>query len=208
MNTSFIKERLRNLDLNPGDTKVIAVRPTKNAREVQLVFAEIIDRPSNRRALSDFNSSDERFENRNIQPVWLKAMLDDVEKLMPEAFDACKQAIEGQSYVALDIKNPTLNGKRLRVEISESHKPSKWEEENIVTSAKQDGEGNYLHRNYLAIFIKTDVVKGEPKHQFIHHNGKVELVDELDYATSEYQPQQLEDAVFDREKVSNQPELA
>lgn len=208
MNTSFVKERLSTLDLNAGETKVIGVRPTKNAGEVQLVFAEKIDRPSNRRAIADFNASDERFHSGNIQPVWLKAMYADVKTLMPEAVTACKQAIEDQDYVSLDIHNPTLGDQRLRVEITETHKPSQWEQENIEVAAKQDGEGNYLHWNHLAIFMDADIVKGEPKHRFIQHTGTTKEVHMLDYATSEYQPEQLEDAVFERKNDTEEPEFA
>lgn len=212
MNTTFIKERLENLDLKPSETKIIGVRPTKNAMELQLVFAEKIDRPSNRGALADFNSSDERFGSNNAQPVWMKAMLADVAKLLPEAVNACKQAIENQDYVTLDITNPTIAGQRLRVEITETHKPSKWELANLGLAAKQDGEGNYLHRNNFAIFVDSEIVKGAPKHRFIHHTGKTRDVYELDYSTSEIHPVEeskhdVEEAVFEQNINSNHREL-
>ncbi|MEX2345288.1 MAG: hypothetical protein WD604_06725 [Balneolaceae bacterium] len=212
MNTSFVKERLDNLNLKPSETRIIGVRPTKNAMELLLVFAERVERPSSRKALADFNASDERFGNSNAQPVWMKAMLADVAVLLPEAVDACKQAIEEQDYVSLDILNPTLNGKRLRIEIKETHKPSKRQVENIEISAKQDGLGNYLHRYNLAIFVSTDVVKGEPQHQFIQHTGTTKDVYELNYSTEDYgaevsNNQQMEDAVFERKNKSNQREL-
>ena len=213
MNTSFVKERLDNLNLKPSETRIIGVRPTKNAMELQLVFAEKVERPSSRKALADFNASDERFGNSNAQPVWMKAMLADVAVLLPEAVNACKQAIEDQDYVSLDIINPTLGGQRLRVEITETHKPSKWEEENIEVAAKQDGQGNYLHWNNLAIFVDADIVKGDPKHTFIEYTGTTRDVYELDYSTNEHQPEELikkemEDAVFEKNQGSEQHELA
>jgi len=212
MNTSFVKERLENLNLNPTETKIIGVRPTKNAMELQLVFAERVERPSNRKAIADFNASDERFSSSNAQPVWMKAMLADVATLLPEAVNACKQAIEDQDYVSLDITNPALGGQRLRVEITETHKPTKWAEHNIDVAAKQDGEGNYLHWNNLAIFVDADIVKGEPQHTFIHHTGTTRDVYDLDYSTTELQPgektkQDMEDAVFDRSNGEEKPAL-
>lgn len=208
MNTSFVKERLNTLNLNTGETKIIGVRPTKNASEVQLVFAEKIDRPSNRSALADFNASDERFENKNVQLVWMKAMLADINSLLPGAYPASKRAIEEQEYVTLDVSNPTLGGKRLRVEIRETYKPSKWVKETIEYEAKQDGEGNYLHHNHLVIFMHSDIVKGEPQHQFIQHTGFTKDLYELKIASNEYQPDQIEDAIFERKTGANQPELA
>jgi hypothetical protein len=142
----------------------------------------------------------------------MKAMLADIKILLPEALDACKQAIEDQDYISLNIINPSLGGQRLRVEITETHKPSKWEEDNIDLAAKQDGEGNYLHWNNLAIFVDADIVKGEPQHTFIHHTGSTRDVYELDYSTTELQPgektnQDMEDAVFERENGAEKPAL-
>lgn len=203
MNTSFVKDRLSNLNLKPAQTKIIGVRPTKNANEVQLVFAEKVERPSSRNALADFNASDERFGGRNAQPVWMKAMLADVKILLPEAVDACERAIEEQDYVSLDILNPMLGDKRLRIEITETHKPSKWEEDNIEVAAKQDGQGNYLHANGVAIFVNADVVKGYPNHSFIAHTGTTRDVYELDYTTNEYDAQE---AVQERAQKAQQDE--
>ena len=212
MNTTFVKERLSHLEINAGDTKVIGVRPTKNAMEVQLVFAEIIERPTNRRALADFNASDERFGNRSIQPVWMKAMLSDVKVLMPEAFKACEQAIQDQDYASLDILNPTLGGQRLRIEITETHCPTQWELENLEFSAKIDGDGKYLHSNQYAIFMHSDIVKGDPQHRFIQHTGTCTDVFSLNYISDDIpsdvtEKQGLEDVVFERKTRNTQTEL-
>ena len=203
MNTSFVKERLSNLNLKPAETKIIGVRPTKNANEVQLVFAEKVERPSSRNALADFNASDERFGGGNAQPVWMKAMLADVKVLLPEAVGACERAIEEQDYVSLDILDPMLGDKRLRIEITETHKPSSWEEDNIEVAAKQDGQGNYLHAHGVAIFVNADVVKGDPNHSFISHTGSTRDVFELDYTTNEYDAQE---AVKERAQKAQQDE--
>ena len=209
MNTSFVKEQLKQLTLKPSETRVIGVRPTKNAMELQLVFAERVERPSNRKALADFNASDDRFGNNNVQPVWMKAMLADIAVLMPEALEASKLAIENQEYVNLNIHNPTLGGQRLRVEITETHNPTKWEEENIELAAKQDGQGNYLHWNNYAIFVSTDIVKGEPQHTFIQHTGTTRDVFDLDYSTNEVESEgAIEDAIFERKNGAEQRQPA
>lgn len=190
MNTEFVKDRLSKLDIGTGITKVIGVRPTSEANQVQVVLAEKIDRPSNRRAVSDSMADHEAFGGRSAQPVWLSFTLTMLEKLMPAALPAAKQCIEDQDYVSLDLTNPKFGDSRLRIEINETHKPSKWEMDNVEKAAKQDGEGNYLHWNNLAIFVNADVVKGDPQHRFIQHTGTTTDVHSLDYSTEEYNAEQ------------------
>jgi len=185
MNTEFVKERLANVTVNIGDTKVIAVRPANGEADVQLVLAEHIQRPSSRRAVGNFMASAKSFGGNSAQPVWLSATFADLEKLLPQALPQARQCVEDQDYVSLDIRNPMLGEARLRLEITETHKPSSWEEANLEKSAKQDGQGNYLHSNGMAIFTNADVVIGDPRHTFIPHTGMTKDVYELDYTTGD-----------------------
>jgi len=127
MNTEFVKERLANVTVNIGDTKVIAVRPANGEADVQLVLAEHIQRPSSRRAVGNFMASAKSFGGNSAQPVWLSATFADLEKLLPQALPQARQCVEDQDYVSLDIRNPMLGEARLRLEITETHKPSTWE---------------------------------------------------------------------------------
>jgi hypothetical protein len=75
----------------------------------------------------------------------------------------------GKEVVAIGILNPTINGKHLRLQITETITPrSEWDTENIEAAAKRKGkDGDFITHKGYHIFTMTDMVLGEPKHTFL-----------------------------------------
>lgn len=160
--------------LKPGQTLLYGARLT-NTTKIQLEFAEkISDVTPN--VLQMFNASDDRFK-RGARRAWLTAEPQDAARLLGidevlkrENFKEVTLAGGKKlQFLELNVLNPTMNGQRLRVQITETTTPpDAYAMENIETTAKRKGkEGDFITHNGYHIFTVSEVVMGEPKHTML-----------------------------------------
>ena len=152
-----------------GQTLLVHARKV-NGNKIQLEFAEVID-DQEANLLQMFNSSDERFQRRPRR-AWQTAEPTDASKLLGiDLTDDSKYSINemDQNVMPLNILNPVLNGKRMRVQITEQVTPtSDWDVANIDRAAKRKGrDGDFVFHNGNHIFTKSEIVLTEARHTFL-----------------------------------------
>ena len=158
--------------LNPGETLLIEAIKVANGK-IQLHFAEALEQEREPNVLAMFNRGDDRFaQGGKARHCWKIAepaaasnlfninLMDDAEWTMNDS---------GKETVQIGILNPTINGKRLRLQITETITPrSEWDTENIEAAAKRKGKnGDFITHKGYHIFTMTDMVLSEPKHTFL-----------------------------------------
>lgn len=119
-----------------GQTLLVAARRVEGGK-IQLEFAEKIKNPSQgTNILAIFNEGDERFDQNNKGPrrCFMTIMPNNLEKLFKIKADTVPA--DGSS-LELNILNPSLDGKRLQIQITESHVPfSEYEASNPEKTCK------------------------------------------------------------------------
>tara|TARA_R110002073_G_scaffold286459_1_gene451139 strand:- start:107 stop:706 length:600 start_codon:yes stop_codon:yes gene_type:complete len=146
--------------LKTGETLLISARQINNGK-ISLEFAEKItakDRPVS--ALTVLNASDDRFSS-GARRGWATAEPIDASKAFDVNFgdDGEWYSSDRGEMMDLDILNPTFDGTRFRVQITESTEPTEWQAENVERAAKRAGkDGDYITHSGDYIFSNSDVV--------------------------------------------------
>lgn len=168
--------------LKQGQTLLVSAAQTfsEESSKIRLEFAEIIQ-DTEVSILQMLNQSDDRFK-RGARRVWMTAEPQDASKFFGVDLTNVDEYINkeiGKDYNGdprfadvkdLNILNPTINGQRVRVQITEQTTPAPgWEENNQERAAKRRGKnGSFVTHNGGYIFTKTDLVLNEPKHTFLN----------------------------------------
>ncbi len=159
-----------------GQTLLMSARKV-NGGKVQLELAEVIANPTRNNALADLNADDDRFSGtskaRRCYATASPAIVD-------KAFGIDTASLkEGESMEDINVLNPELNGKRLRVEIVESSIATEWDQANLAKAAKQytnsKGETKYFVKDGKFIFSKPGVTNGEPKHNILQSDIQLSM---------------------------------
>ena len=146
--------------LKTGETLLISARQINNGK-ISLEFAEKItakDRPVS--ALTVLNASDDRFSS-GARRGWATAEPIDASKAFDVNFgdDGEWYSSDRGEMMDLDILNPTFDGTRFRVQITESTEPTEWQAENVERAAKRAGkDGDYITHEGDYIFSNSDIV--------------------------------------------------
>lgn len=158
--------------LNPGETLLIEAIKVANGK-IQLHFAEVLEQEREENVLAMFNDGDDRFsQSGRARHCWEVAepaaasqlfninLMDDAEWTMNDS---------GKEVVPIGILNPTINGKRLRLQITETITPrSEWDTENLENAAKRRGKkGDFITHKGFHIFVNSNMVLKEPNHTFL-----------------------------------------
>ena len=152
-----------------GQTLLVNARKVAG-NKIQLEVAEILqDQEVN--LLQMFNEGDDRF-SRRPRRAWLTAEPAAASKYLGiDVDDDSKYYTNEMDRVVMDLNvlNPTINGQRLRIQVTEqTAPPSDWAAANIERSAKRKGkDGDFITHNGDYIFTKSEVVLNEPKHTFL-----------------------------------------
>lgn len=154
-------------NLAKGDLLLIKARKVKGEK-VELEFAQHVQTSEGRQTsiLGLLNASDERF-NQTGGPThcWMSGVPADIQK----AFNIDLSSLQNEGDILeLGILNPTVVGinEKLNIRIVETVKPTKYQSENIETTAKRAGkDGDYIvTKNGEFIYRNAEIVPGEPKH--------------------------------------------
>ena len=159
---------MKNLkDLNGSDLLIVSAKGVRGGK-VQLTFAQKIENPEVRpQGIAGLlNASDERFEGSLGSPryAFMSAQPADVQKLF--GIDV-SDLTEGSSR-ELGIENPSIQGVKLNIQVTETTNGSDWDNDHIDTRAKRAGkDGDFIMSNGKHIFINTTVVAAEAQHVFL-----------------------------------------
>lgn len=145
--------------------------------KIQLEFAEIIDNPNqSSNVLASMNADDDRFKNnkKGARRVYLTAS--PAMALQHFGIDAAK--IVGETSLELNILNPSIGGKALRIEVKDSFKGTDYEMANQEKTAKQysnkeTGEKFYFIKEGKLIFSSTKIVDCAPKHSIMSSDAQI-----------------------------------
>jgi hypothetical protein len=147
-------------DLKPGQTLLVNAREVKNGK-IHLEFAEVIksgSQPTN--VLSLLNKSDERFSS-NARRAWVTAEpIDATEYFGVDFGERAEWYMSDKGNILdLNILNPTMNGERCRLLISETTEATEWQNANLKTAAKRRGkEGDYITHQGAYVFSNTSII--------------------------------------------------
>lgn len=207
MEQGFTKQRMNEIgNLNKNEVRIIAVRPTKSD-SVQAVFLQNIEREGRVNLTNRAMKGHEAFGNQsNARPFWITFTMEGIKDMFPELLEPAKQAKESGDYVSVDIKNPSVEGRKVCIQVTETHRARTSDINNLEQSAKQDGEGNYLSKNGLAIFERAILTfQDVAQHSFIEHDRSALTPDinDLDFETSSYTPVELEEEKADQAQSQN-----
>lgn len=152
-----------------GQVLLVGLRKVEGGK-CQLDIAEIIDNPKRSNVLGMLNADDDRFNN--IKPKARRTFTTASPAMVEKYFGvkASEIAKLGEDETMdLNILNPTIEGKALRIEIKETHKATPWQAENLAKAAKQftnskTEETFYFVKNGKVIFSNPKVVDREPQH--------------------------------------------
>ena len=169
---------MKNLNLNSGSVETLKQGQTLlvSARKVSgdkihMEFAEVIPNGKAQNILGILNASDERF-SANARRAWVTAEPADAAKTFGINFgiDAGWEATDKGEMLFLNILNPTIDGTRCRILISETTEANDWQEENKNKAAKRKGkEGPFITHEGNYIYSNTSVVMSDeaPKHTIL-----------------------------------------
>jgi len=155
-----------------GQVLLVSLRKVEGGK-CQLDIAENIDNHKRSNVLGMLNADDDRFNNTKAKArrTFTTASPAMVEKYF--GVKASEIAKLGEDDVMeLNILNPTIEGKALRIEVKESHRATPWQAENLAKAAKQftnvkTGETFYFTKGGKCIFSSPKVVDREPIHTII-----------------------------------------
>ena len=157
-------------DLKQGQCAVIGAKKVKG-NKVQLMFAEKIANPNLRPSsiVGILNKSDERFTvESKPRYAWHSGEVSDIKTAL--GIDCSSLSNEGDT-MDLDILNPTIDGEELHIQITETIDGTEYDFANLDTRAKRAGkDGDFILSNEGDyIFVKSDVVLGNPTHTFLQN---------------------------------------
>lgn len=157
-----------------GEVLLASARKVEGGK-IQLEFAERIANPSQgTNVLAAMNADDDRFSQSlpGARRVYLTAS----PAMVQEHFGVDVSKITTEP-TELNILNPKLMGKALRIQVSESFKGTEYQMANAQKAAKQftnkDGETKYFIKDGDLIFSNTKLVDVEPKHTIIASDAQV-----------------------------------
>ena len=156
--------------LKPGQTLLASARSVSGGK-IQLEFAEVISNGRAQNILGILNSSDDRF-SANARRAWVTAEPMDAEKQFGVNFGpkADWEATDKGEFLYLNILNPTIDGTRCRVLISETTEATEWQLDNRNKAAKRKGkDGDFITHEGNYIFSNTSVVLSDtaPSHTIL-----------------------------------------
>ena len=179
----IVETELENLKV--GQTMLTYVRPISEGK-FSVEIAEVIKNPNQNTALSILNASDSRFTpSFSIRRGYITVSSEKELALLGVSLKGIEltvrvtlSGVEQKVYVIGKL-NPSIQDTQLKLRIIErvfSEMDSikdKWDLENVRSSAKQDGNGNYLLANDQLIFSKIEVTNAqEYSHRRILHTAK------------------------------------
>lgn len=154
--------------------QIVSVRPVKGGKmQLELAETKLGNNP-----LGILNASDERF-TQNKRRAWITVEAADAKKHIPALSAAIDAAIASAAVVPVNIENPMLFDKELRVQIKETLTPQdEYQSTNIARSVKiNPSTGNVLLSEGQPIFSRSTVVLGEPKDETIKHDSEMSMAD-------------------------------
>jgi hypothetical protein len=157
-------------NIEKGETILVAAKQL-NGGKVSLEFAEIISNPNSGAKGSNpltqmLNKSDVRFSPK-ARRAWESGEKSDIEGLFGLDLSSLNEVGDRQE---LNILNPTVQGIRVRVLLTETVIPTDYQRDNIETQAKRAGkDGDFITHEGMYVFSNTDAVpmEGEPEHTFL-----------------------------------------
>jgi len=148
--------------LKAGDTLLVEAKQV-NGGKVQIEFAEVIQTNTVSKGinlLGLINKSDDRFSS-NARRAWMVSEAVDI----GEAFgidlgpNASWYAKDDTEFLELNVLNPTAQGYRARIVVTETIEPTEYQAANIERKAKRKGkEGDYITHDGNYIFSNTTAV--------------------------------------------------
>jgi len=175
-------------NLKEGQTLLIDAKKV-NGGKVQLQFAEIIKNPSAKSSnrgevIGLLNASDSRFNSGpKARRGWISAEPADIQKHF--GIDCSSLTTVGQT-LAIGKLNPELAGKRLRLQVTETVKPTEYQAANVEQTAKRAGtDGDYITHKGQYIFSNVDVVLENATHTFLEADAPVSIGVSIEPVSSE-----------------------
>lgn len=157
-----------------GQVLLAAARKVAGGK-LQLTFAEMIENPKqSSNILAMLNADDDRFKasQKGARRAFLTAT-----PAMALQFFGIKAEELTEDDKEINILNPAIGGKALRLQVTESHKGTEYEMANPAKCAKQytdnNGVKHYFIKDGELIFSATKVVDCEPKHTIISSDVRV-----------------------------------
>lgn len=178
MDKKFISKRLSNYDLPRDQVAIVAVRPTRT-ETVQLVFVQHVEKdiPGSVDLTAQAMEGHEAFTgNGTMRPFWVNFSMQALKKHFPTLVAPAQKAVEEEDYVAVDLKNPSMNGSRVCIQIRETQRARQSDLDQIELNAKQTGgeDSMYLLKDGCAIFSREQLTYVDKcAHQWIQHNSMV-----------------------------------
>lgn len=173
--------------LTEGNTLFVRARKVNNKKtggaKMSIEVAEVINNPERPlSALADLNAGDERFDNvrpraqRGFVTVEPQVAFDEF-GISKEAFDKLEKSTgvdskdwkEGQHYIMLNLLNPRLKGKRVRLQINESTTPREGGRAKInpATGATIMHQGAPVYRTVQLVY------DGTVRNSFLQSDGTI-----------------------------------
>ena len=159
--------------LVPGECLLASVKAVKG-NKYQLEFAEVISNPNAVSAdplTALFNASDPRFTSK-ARRAWKSGEKSDIESLLGITLGNMSEG----DVKELNILNPTMGDKSLKIRILETVEPDDYQKDNIETTAKKAGaDGDFIYSGGKHIFSNTRIVAtdGEVDHIFLPADAPV-----------------------------------
>lgn len=161
--------------LKEGETLLTSLKKV-NGDKIQVEIAEKVRSPYNRSAgrsavTQMFNASDHRFNGGSgARRAWQPGTAGDLKKLFPSLstqIDECSSKEVGH-VVYVGIKNPTINGQRLRLQVEETTTPNEREAQIMDKVVKTAGaDGNVVTSGGMPVISRTHITMGEATHTFL-----------------------------------------
>jgi len=147
--------------LKLGETLLLSARKVKGDK-ISLEFAEVLTvKEGPVTAVGRFNRSDSRFGSR-ARRAWVNVTVEDISADLGMDFSDNNpewELTEKGEMLELNMLNPTVDGERIRVMVSETTEPDAYQADNIETRAKRKGkDGEFIKHNGDYIFSNTLVI--------------------------------------------------
>ncbi len=211
--------------------KIQKLRAVANgAFQLEVSDNEVVRPGARPNLLTLLNSDDSRFQN-NARLAWIKTTPKMGNEYFGIPLDTFEDMVEGDE-IELDIKNPEINGLKLRVEVKEATTPfDDYQKANTKRAAKSiEIKGGTLKSTTLKlndniddssigqrayfmspegelVYSKTEVVLGEPKHEFVD-SSEFTLVLAGDIFEEEKGASNAGVKLADKEETTSTPKVA
>lgn len=157
-----------------GQTLLVGCTKVKGGK-VKLDIAEVLENPSRNTALNLLNADDKRFDASKIKARHafnLSATPAQMEKYFGVSAKDVEALEEGKT-MELNILNPELEGKRLRLQITESFIGTDYQMKNQEKTAKQSknsktGVISFFTIGGKPIFSNVSATNGTVSHRIMH----------------------------------------